>query len=96
MAELARAEEKAKSKSNTWYDKKARERCFEVGAQVLALLPEDTSKLQLNGKAPTGDRRSLASVILNREAGEKEKDKTILCQHVKAMDDPSTHPTLQS
>ena len=44
--------EQAKSRSKTWYDKKARDRVFEVGQEILALLPIPGSPLQAKYYGP--------------------------------------------
>ena len=53
MAELAQeSDQAAKEKAKVWYDQKARHRAFEVGDEVLVLLPEDTSKLTAQWHGP--------------------------------------------
>ena len=52
-AQLAQDRElKAKTQSKTWYDKKARERTFAVGGQVLALIPDDLDNLTAQWQGP--------------------------------------------
>ena len=52
-SELAQVNEtKAKQKQNTYYDKKARNREFEIVQKVLVLLPTQTSKLLASWKGP--------------------------------------------
>ena len=55
MAILAgEMERDVKALSKCWYDKMARERTFQVGDQVLLLLPEDSCHTQLSAEAHTG------------------------------------------
>lgn len=52
-SELAQVNEtKAKQKQNAYYDKKARNREFEIVQKVLVLLPTQTSKLLASWKGP--------------------------------------------
>lgn len=51
MSELAQVNEtKAKQKQKAYYDKKVRNREFEIGQKVLVLLPKETSKLLTSWK----------------------------------------------
>jgi hypothetical protein len=53
MSELAQVNEtKAKQKQKAYYDKKARNREFEIGQKVLVLLSTQTSKLLASWKGP--------------------------------------------
>jgi hypothetical protein len=53
MSELAQVNEaKAKQKQKAYYDKKVRNREFEIGQKVLVLLPTETSKLLARWKRP--------------------------------------------
>ena len=52
-SELAQVNEtKVKQKQNAYYDKKARNREFEIVQKVLVLLPTQTSKLLASWKGP--------------------------------------------
>lgn len=74
VSTLARdREEKTKAKVKTWYDQKARERNFEVGDQVLVLLPEDHCKTTAEWHGPYTVIRKASNVSYVIELPEKRQ-----------------------
>jgi len=73
-AELAQMQEsKAKAQSKTWYDKKARNRSFDVGAQVLALMPDDSDNLTAQWLGPYTVVEKVSPVSYRIETPERRK-----------------------
>ena len=88
-SELAREKEvKLKMKTKTWYDQKARERSFDVGQEVLVLLPEDATGVmaQWHGPYQIDKKVSPVSYIVRMP----ERKKKLRQFHVNAVT-PTIH-----
>ena len=73
-AALARdAESQAKSRSKSWYDQKARQRQFEKGDQVLALLPDDSTNLSPQWHGPYAIMEQISPVTYKVYVPERRK-----------------------
>ena len=70
-------QEDKKKKSKLWYDKKARDRQFEVGEEILVLLPTSTSKLKKQWAGPYKITRKLNEVDYEVDTGRRVKKKRI-------------------
>ena len=74
MAALAREQEsRAKKQSKHWYDKKARKRSFEVGSQVLVLIPDETDNLTAQWHGPYTILEKVSPVSYRIETPERRK-----------------------
>ena len=69
--------EKAQQKQKKWYDKNARQREFEVGDQVLVLLPTATSKLLAQWQGPYQVRQRVGKVNYQVDMHDRRKRKRI-------------------
>ena len=70
MSELAKENlAKAQQRQKKWYDENARERQIEPGAQVLVLLPTETSKLLAQWHGPYSVLCQLSSVNYEVDTG---------------------------
>ena len=73
-AEIAKeTEAKSKAASKKWYDQKARDRHFEVGTQVLALIPDGQDKLSAQWHGPYTILEQVSPVSYRIETPERKK-----------------------
>ena len=79
MSELARENlQKAQTVQKKWYDKNARERKFQAGDQVLALLPSTTNKLLAKWQGPYPVTRQITPVTYEVDMFDHKKRKRTL------------------
>ncbi|XP_070576386.1 uncharacterized protein [Ptychodera flava] len=67
----------AQKKQKVWYDRTAREREFQIGDQVLILLPSSTNKLQAQWQGPYKVTKRISTVDYEVEIGNKRKKKKV-------------------
>lgn len=86
---LAReSEEKAKQEGKAWHDKKARERVFKIGSQVLALMPSGSNKLSAQWEGPYTVLKQMSPVsYLIQMPNKRKKERQLHAyQHVARME----------
>ena len=72
--ELARQElERSKSKQKTYYNKKARQRTYEVGDEVLLLIPTDHNKILMQWKGSFKIKEKLNSMNFRIDLGHRSQ-----------------------
>lgn len=91
----------AQNNQKTWYDKKARERVFEPGQQVLLLLPNSDSKLLAKWQGPYQVTKRLGKVTYELHMPDRKKKHqtfhvNLLKEFLVPPQQPVPQPALQS